>query len=112
MLGLIALTSCGPIDHPLGADLDGRHYYASCKTDIPIDQLGEPIDGVVRWMPEWEESDERVIAGVAIEEGFASHVPDNVCGKPAKWVVLFNNDLPSDTVNALEAQFSRGKDPG
>jgi len=106
LLPVLFLVSCGPVDHPLGADFEGRHYYASCGTSVPVKRLGEVLDGVVRWVPLWAETEEQAIGGVALEDGFAIHLPKNICGKRAKWVVLFNQDLSNDRVDALVAQFS------
>lgn len=83
---LVALTACGPWgDRALGAEVDGRHYYASCRTTVPAERLGE-----------------------SVEDGFAIHLPKDVCAKRAKWVLLFNRDLPSDRIDELVGTFSRG----
>ena len=86
--------------------MDGRQYYVSCSTNIPSGRLGAVLDGVVRWVPEWAETKERVTNGLALEDGFAIYLPENICGPRAKWVLLFNNDLSGERTDEMVAEFS------
>jgi hypothetical protein len=105
----LVVSACGPIDRPLGADLDGRRYVPACRTRVPDAMLGEPIAGYELDAPDRIESDARAIPGVDIDEAFAASLPSGTCVGRDAWVLFVNDDLRPQRVDRLIGAFSGGR---